>query len=357
MTKPTLSIIIPAYNCSGQIGAMVNSILRQPFDNFELIIINDESTDHTAEVLQDLSKSDKRIKIINLKKNGGASVARNAGIKASHGQYLMFLDADDEIKPGLTSSLIKEISKKDVDLALTGFTIKTFRNNKVISSTDACTNRVPKQKDDESFKLYILHLLGLDGRLYQVWNKIYRANIIKNNNLQFKPGINFGEDLVFNLNYYACMSGRISFIYKPLYIYNQSLDSGTFSKSSLIYANRQANYDELLEFTLDIPASDTKSSLLTWIRYNWLYSHMLAVGQAPVSYRQKLKLIRETAQQFGKPIYSDPDVIGKKRYQLEKLFYYLINHPHRAITFIKISNTAKNCKLTSRLWQKVKGNL
>lgn len=357
MTKPTLSIIIPAYNCSSQISQMINGVLRQPFSNFELIIVNDKSTDHTAEVLQDLSKLDKRIKIINLKKNSGASVARNAGINASHGKYLMFLDADDEIKPDFITSLVKEIKKDDVDLALTGFTIRTLSKGKLVSSTDACISKTPKQKSSEPFKLYILRLLGIDGRLYQVWNKIYRADIIRDNNLRFKPGVNFGEDLVFNLDYYACMNGRISFIYKPLYIYNQSLDSGTFSKSSLIYANRQANYNELLNFTLDIPASNTKSSLLTWIRYNWLYSHMLAVGQAPISHRQKLKLINETAQQFGKPIYSDPDVIGKKRYRLEKLFYHLISHPRQAIAFIKASNTAKNGKLTSRLWQKAKGNL
>ena len=154
----------------------------------------------------------------------------------------------------------------------------------------------PTKEDNESWKIYILRLLGLDGRLYQVWNKIYLANIIKDNNLMFQSGINFGEDLLFNLDYFAHMSGKISFIPKALYIYYQSLDAGTFSKSSLIYNNRLQNYQAVLEFVGAEPSGDDKDSLLTWLKYNWIYSHLLAISSSDLSHKQKIAKIKEVNQ-------------------------------------------------------------
>ena len=80
MTKTTLSIIIPAYNCENHIGHMVQSIQANSFPDWELIIINDESTDSTKTVVANLTKSDRRITLVNQRQNGGASVARNTGI-------------------------------------------------------------------------------------------------------------------------------------------------------------------------------------------------------------------------------------------------------------------------------------
>ena len=216
MSKPELSIIIPAYNCATSITQIVNSILRQDFKDFELIIINDCSTDNTLDILKKLAKTDRRIKVVNQNKNGGASAARNTGIAKAHGKYIMFFDADDDIVADTLATFIKAIKKPEIELAVSGFTSVTIKNKKALNSVDVCTNKLPSQKDNESWRIYILRLLGLDGRLYQVWNKIYLANIIKDNNLMFQSGINFGEDLLFNLDYFAHMSGRMSFIPKAL---------------------------------------------------------------------------------------------------------------------------------------------
>lgn len=357
MTKPTLSIIIPAYNCENHISHMVQSIQASSFPDWELIIVNDKSTDSTKTVVANLTKSDRRITLVNQRQNGGASVARNTGIGKARGQYVMFLDADDELKPHALATFIKAIEQPQVDLAVSGFTIQAFRSGHRLSSVNTCLNKLPDQGRDESWRLYILRLLGLDGRLYQVWNKIYRADIIHQHQLTFPVGINFGEDLLFNLSYYAHMTGRIKFIHQPLYIYKQNLDSGTFSKSSLIYANRQQNYRAVLDFMSTEPDSPTKASLLSWLKYNWIYSHLLAISSSRLPRTQKLASIREIVTSDGNTPFSDPVIIGSRRVKVEKLLHYLINHPRLAISVIGLSNRVKNSRLFAGVWQSARRRL
>ncbi len=357
MSKPELSIIIPAYNCAASVTQIVNSILRQDFKDFELIIINDCSTDNTLDILKKLAKTDRRIKVVNQNKNGGASAARNTGIAKAHGKYIMLFDADDDIVADTLATFIKAIKKPEIELAVSGFTSVTIKNKKVLNSVDVCTNKLPDQRDNESWKIYILRLLGLDGRLYQVWNKIYLANIIKDNNLMFQSGINFGEDLLFNLDYFAHMSGKISFIPQALYIYRQSLDTGTFSKSSLIYNNRLQNYQAILDFVSTEPPSDNKDSLLTWLKYNWIYSHLLAISSSDLSHKQKIAKIKEVNQVEAECEYSNVDIIGRKRHQIEKFLHAIIQRPQLCLATLKLLTFAKQNRATAKLWQSLRHSI
>lgn len=355
--KPELSIVIPAYNCGQRIEPLVNIILSQNYQDFEIIIVNDQSTDHTADVLTKLAATDNRIKIITQAKNGGASVARNTGISKARGQYLMFFDADDTIRPDMISLMLDQAKTTPAELVVSGFTVKAMRGQQVVSETDACINPLPARKDQESWRIYVLRLLGLDGRLYQVWNKVYRADIIKKHKIKFEPGINFGEDLVFNLHYLAQMTGRIEFVNQPLYIYQQDLIGGTFSKSSLLYNNRQQNYAEVVKFVATEPDNTTKVSLLSWLQYSWLYSHLLAVQQSSLSQLEKSANIHHVARVFTFPPFSDPSVIGSKKVRLEKLLAQLVRYPDWALRFLAASNYVKYNKYTAGAWQFVKRSL
>ena len=351
MTKPILSIIIPAYNCQDQIGHIIKSIQANTFSSWELIIVNDRSTDNTKSVVANIAKDDHRITLINQRQNGGASVARNTGIAKARGQYLMFFDADDEIKPNTLRAFVTAIDQPNTDLAVSGFTVQTLHSGHQLSSVDVCINQLPDRQSNESWRLYILRLLGLDGRLYQVWNKIYRADIIHKYHLAFPVGVNFGEDLLFNLDYYAHMTGQIKFIYQPLYIYKQSLDSGTFSKSSLIYANRQQNYRGVLDFVSTEPDSLVKDSLLSWLKYDWIYSHLLAISSSQLPFSKKISSVQEITVDDGDIPLSSPDIVGNKRVKLEKLLHFLIHRPKLAIRFIGFTSRIKNSRLFASLWQ------
>lgn len=95
MVDPLVSIIMPAYNAQKFIRSSIASVLNQTYSDWELIVVDDASTDSTADMVEQLTERDDRIKIIKLKQNSGAAVARNTAIKSSVGQYIAFLDCDD----------------------------------------------------------------------------------------------------------------------------------------------------------------------------------------------------------------------------------------------------------------------
>ncbi len=353
MKAPTLSIIIPAYNAAETITNMLDSIVQQDYTNYEIIIIDDKSTDKTRKVTEKFiaTHPNVTIRLVEQSKNQGAASARNRGIKESRGKYLMFLDADDELRTDALTQFVTTANQPNTNLVVSGFTIEATSQNKVVSSVDVCIDQPPKQNHGEPWREYILRLLGLDGRLYQVWNKVYLADNIKHNNVNFHTGIDFGEDLLFNLQYLSTINCGIRWITAPLYLYRQSLDSGTFSRSSLIYANRQQNYAAVIDFTKDLPNGEPKDSLLSWLKYDWIYSHLLAVTSTQKPKRWKINNIKKVAAADGKTPYSNPKVIGKKRYQLEKVLRYSVNHPHFGLWLIGFTMRLKNNAATAKIWR------
>ena len=125
MAKLTVSVIIPTYNRAHLIGRAIKSVLNQTYQDFELIIINDGSTDNTEEIIKDFQKKDERIKYICHGKNKGGSAARNTGIKVARGEYIAFQDADDEWLPEKLKKQMEifKNTSSNVGLVYTGFWI------------------------------------------------------------------------------------------------------------------------------------------------------------------------------------------------------------------------------------------
>lgn len=207
----TVSIIVPVYNAENNLGQCIKDILNQTYPTIELILINDGSTDKSAHICKYYKEIDDRVHVIH-QQNQGPSVARNAGIKVASGQYIQFVDADDQLKRNMTERLIEEMHLQ-TDLVICGYTAI--------------------QADNNHRKLYIPSIIGRYhqqafynqiGNLYQktilppLWNKLYRADIIKHHQLQFAEDIQMGEDLLFNLDYMACIQS-VQLIQDPLYIY------------------------------------------------------------------------------------------------------------------------------------------
>ncbi len=121
MNNPLVSVIIPAYNAGKYIESAVESVLRQSYTNIELIVVNDGSTDNTLDVLSHFSD----IKILSTS-NKGVSHARNVGIDTSKGEYISFLDADDELEINAIEHLLSSCLKWNADIC-SGLSYTTFR--------------------------------------------------------------------------------------------------------------------------------------------------------------------------------------------------------------------------------------
>lgn len=121
MNKPNVSIIVPVYNAAGFIHDTINSIFNQTYNNYEILVIDDDSKDDTVKIIQRLKSNEKRIKLINLDSNFGPATARNYGIKNATGKYIAFLDSDDIWLPHKLEKQIGFMEKNNSNFSFTSY--------------------------------------------------------------------------------------------------------------------------------------------------------------------------------------------------------------------------------------------
>lgn len=196
--NPIISVIVPVYNAEGYLKKCVDSILLQSFGNFELIIIDDGSSDDSLSIIREYEKQDARIKTLS-QTNQGQGAARNNGIRISRGDYITFSDSDDYFEDNcIFEKMYNAAVKNSASLVCAGAQIKELSGELTeIFFPDNITFNLETEKKKSA--VYIT-----DSRfMVSCWNKLYRADIIKENNLIFqKYGEILSEDTLFNYCYY-----------------------------------------------------------------------------------------------------------------------------------------------------------
>ena len=271
--KSKVSVIVPIYNSEKYLKDCLDSIIKQSHKNLEIILVDDGSTDQSGKIADEYSKKDSRIKVIH-QKNQGQSAARNAGLKKTTGQYICFIDSDDEIKPNYISELLSPYQNKDNSLSVCGFR-RNFLHTK--KHELLYTNPSSPRKKSDTDKTYILRLLSIDGRLYSVNNKLFISKITKS--LSFDESINFAEDLKFILEYLSHTNYIITFIGKPLYIYNFGSEHSTIIKSATIWQNWQTSYQNLSTWLGEKPTPKEKL-FLRIVHLRWRISYLRSKTRA-----------------------------------------------------------------------------
>ena len=234
--KEKVSIIVPIYNAGKYLKKCLDSIINQSYQDLEIILVDDGSTDNSGKICDDYAKKDKRIKVVH-QKNAGQSAARNQGLKEATGAYISFIDADDEIRPNFISKLLAPFEKNDTDITVCGIHYKRLKTH---SAEDVYINPLRLRKKHESSEAYILYLLAVDGRMYSSVNKLYKADIAKS--LAFDRSLNFAEDTQFVLKYLKKSQKNIKFVLEPLYIYNFGTENSTINKTAISWQNWQNSY-------------------------------------------------------------------------------------------------------------------
>lgn len=246
-----VSIIIPVYNVEKYLSKCLDSIINQSFKNFELLLIDDGSSDNSGKICDEYAMNDKRIKVIH-KKNEGVSRARNIGIDLSKGRYIMFCDSDDFVKRDWCKKLY-DLQKNNLNsICLCGFTTINFRDDKCeyIDKVLDKNKKINHINIKDFFLLYEKHLVN------SPWNKIYESQIIKKNNIKFNENITLGEDLLFNLKYFEFVKGDIVVLNECKYNYilrnEESLDNKYYSDLYDIYVMLYRKiYDTMSFFKID----------------------------------------------------------------------------------------------------------
>lgn len=227
--KIVISIIIPVYNCENYLGKCLESIINQKYSNFEVIIVDDGSTDNSFDVYNYYQEKDTRIKVIK-QKNGGVSKARNVGINNSIGEYIFFIDADDTIKEDMLAIMHKSAVENDGDIVFTGFEVRgsNLRKNDTNTLKKCCDGKSSTVITNEEAIIRTIST-NPDEILYgYIWRNLYKAEILRENNIRFSEGIKISEDFMFIIEVLdKCKN--VVIIPDELYIYNIN-DSSVTSK-------------------------------------------------------------------------------------------------------------------------------
>lgn len=274
-TTPLFSIIVPVYNAGSFLRSCLFSLRGQEFTDFEVICLDDSSTDSSFEEYNNAAAGDNRFQWINSSAHIGVSAQRNRGIEFASGKYVLFVDADDYISPHALQAVHKTITEKDPDIVVFGgetFPDETWAN------LDLTTSHATYQ--DNGIKA----LFGQMGSRPFTWNKAYRSSMLKDHGCQFDPTLCVGEDHAFQFVTFP-YAHTICFIPDKLYFYRQN---NPYSAATPITKEDQTRLKEHVRFVSSIMTEWDLRGFLTsqtscntlgnWI-IEYLYEDLIANAQ------------------------------------------------------------------------------
>lgn len=242
-STPKVSVIIPVYNVEKYIERCVDSVLNQTFQDYEVLLIDDGSTDNSGKICDKYSLKDSRIKVFH-KENGGVSSARNLGIDSAKGEWICFIDGDDWVKENYLRVFFKNKVSLET-IIYQGIMIENQWDNKTHTYFSYDTNKFKINNSTKVIKSKIL----LDGCPYC---KLFNASIIRNNNIKFNERLSMHEDHVFVWEYLSLMTTIITCNSAEYHYmrYNDMLTLSTKSHSSESYILSGDILNDLLDYLI-----------------------------------------------------------------------------------------------------------
>ena len=282
------SVLIPAYNCADSIADTVRSVLHAGLTEFEILIINDGSTDNSAIAISELSSQYQNVKVLT-QENGGVSSARNLGLSNAQGDYIIFVDADDVLEENAYRHAAEIVRESKPDMLLFGMHFEHFhrgicyQSEKLVCPTEGLfADEKWKPELDELFRC---------NYLSPIWNKFIRREVILGNKVRFSEDMFLMEDCRFSLD---CLQycQTVYLLPEPLYRY-QILDDG---KKATARIRRIESLDTYMEHFSELP--EDFSSVVRAI-------HHMLFRQRIASARTVVELEKELQDFEQSPFYDD----------------------------------------------------
>lgn len=286
--KSLVSVIVPVYNCEKYISNCLESICNQTYDNLEIILVNDGSTDKSQSILSKYESCDKRIKLITIN-NSGVSTARNVGMKYAEGEYISFVDSDDYIENDMIEKLVMAIVNGKYAMAIVGIKMCYYKRGKV-KYIDNIPN-VSGVENEEDFRKKFPVLYQCKAYLSPC-AKLYKNSIIREYKLCFRQNVCIGEDMLFNYDYLRIDFSSIV-VNEPMYYYRiEKKDSLTQNYTR----QRISNNEMLLEESVKFMEEKKINSMYEPIAKYYLISSLLVIQK----YMNDKKECKEVIDQIMK---------------------------------------------------------
>ncbi len=242
MEKALITVIVPVYNVASYLEKCIESILNQIYENIEVILVDDGSTDGSGKICDTYAKINKSLQVIH-KDNGGLVTARKAGLAHAHGEYIGFVDSDDYIDAEFYELLFKSLTEDDADISQMGY----WAEDEIGSKKVSCLRRV----FDLSLQRMDMLCEGILERRrtdfcvsYNVWSKLYKADLIKSCYSMVPDIQQFGDDVICTC---CCMlyANKISVINSEKYHHNIRRGSLSYETGLDYFVKQGSLYTQL----------------------------------------------------------------------------------------------------------------
>lgn len=341
---PKFSIVMPVYNTSEFLNAAIQSVLQQEFGDWELILVNDCSTDSSPQLCNEAARTDERIRVIHLEKNQGLSAVRNIGMEHASGEYLCFIDSDDTIEKGLLTAVHQSTEESAPQAVMFGCIEDYYNKEGQLKKSYPVMypSRILTSRDAVRREILLVEKSTLFG---YAWNKFYSSDSLKEKGVRFKQ-ITLIEDFLFNLEFFENVS-RFHIVDYPGYHYNKRVNqslTGKFVKDYFeLHAQRVSSLlEQYQKWRL---CDDTVKKTLGNIYVRYIFSTLQR------NCDKRSQLTHQGRKAWVEELYHQP------------LFQQLIPYAHPEQPLARMMSRALKCKRThlllclGRLIYVIKGNL
>lgn len=317
-----ISIIVPVYNAEKRLNICLDSLKEQTYKNFEVILINDGSTDKSGYICDIYTKKDERFKVIH-SKNSGVSSARNKGLDACTGDYIIFVDSDDEVKNNMLEEMLYYLKQSEADVIITGITF--VKDGKKLK--DILPHKYGK------FDLEIWEYICKDnsGMFGYISNKMYKSYIIKDNHIRFDEDKKIQEDLDFALTVYS-KCNTFYMLDKSYYLYNQEEKNRV--KEPLTYMQIEVKKRDIL---IDLGIYDKYKSFHCEKLASMIFGYLYWLP------KNKIKFLKEIEKIYSiNNIFDSFNINNIHKVELKLMIYFLKKKGYKIIYYYFYIRAIKN---------------
>ena len=218
MEKPVVTIIVPIYNAEKTLRRCLDSIRRQTWQDLEVLMVNDGSSDESRAICEEYCAQDSRFRLIDKVCNSGVADSRNRAVAAATGKYLQFADSDDWLRTDATERMVEAAEQNDCELVVAGF-YRVLERRIYAHRAMFMAGKVTRER-------FVEGLMRAPANFYYgvLWNKLFRTDIVRLQKISFPDDLDWCEDTSFNLSYLA-HTRHVMVLGEPVYFYTKQKGS------------------------------------------------------------------------------------------------------------------------------------
>ena len=286
MSNPLISVIVPVYNVEQYLPSCLDSILGSTYTNWECLLVDDGSTDRSGIICDRYAASDARFRVFH-KENGGVSSARNKALENMNGEWLMFLDSDDEILASAMQNLLTAAMNSGSDMSMGNYVSVRSKGDDIHSNT------YPTPRTMSFEDVLTLFFVYPRGRFQgYLTNRIMKASVVRDNHLRFREDIYYKEDGLFLVQYLLYSKKDVPFITDVIYLYKIREGSAMVTASRRYNRKYLTNLDARIAILNEIERHAPIDSLVKLARESVLKVVHIIMRKRPDNIRELCFMLR-----------------------------------------------------------------